>query len=108
MAVVLSDEQDTILTDIFRMYREGRLGSTSRTGRSSGAEFVVYRATTTASHGPGVVQSCQLCDSTWTAISGETVDAINDSGVTIPSGTQLYLMPDVEHYAILQAFICAE
>lgn len=107
MAVVLSDEQDTILTDIFRMYREGRLGSTSRTGRSSGAEFVVYRATTTASHGPGVVQSCQLCDSTWTAISGETVDAKNESqGITIANATRVYLMPGEGWYTILTPLDC--
>lgn len=108
MAVVLSDEQDRILADIFRLYREGRLGITSTRGRgSSGAEFVVYRAKTTAAHAAGAVQACQLCDADWNEITGETPDAINDALIEIPDDTKLYLMPDTGgHYAILVAFVC--
>lgn len=69
----------------------------------------VYRAKAIGSHAPDAVQAVQLCDSSWTAISGETPDAKNEGLVTVPDGIRMYCIPGGdESLLILQAFICED
>jgi hypothetical protein len=71
-------------------------------------QFTVTRALASGAHAAGVTQSVNLCDSSWAAISGVTADAENPSGVEIPDGTRLVLVPGDTSMIILQAFICTE
>ena len=69
----------------------------------------VYRVKTNGDHAPGATQAGILCDSTWTAISGETPDLTNDSDVTIPSWTKCYAVPGGdESLLLITAFTCAD
>lgn len=72
-------------------------------------EFRIFRVKTNGSHAPGATQAGTLCDSTWTAITGETPALTNESGVTIPTLTKCYAVPGGdESLLIIQAFICAD
>ena len=111
-AIVLSEEQDRILAEIFRLYKSGEIGSSPRRTFAA-AELVIYRATVIGAgadnnHAPGVTQPVQLCDYNWAAITGETPDAINESvGLGIDDGTRIYIMPGAnEAYAILTPLDC--
>lgn len=69
----------------------------------------VYRVKTNGSHAPDTTQAGILCDSTWTAISGETPSLTNDSGVTIPDATKCYAVPGGnESLLIITAHICTD
>lgn len=70
--------------------------------------FAVTRALSVGTHAAGVTQSVEICDGTWTAIPGQTIDAENPSGVEIPDNTRLILVPGVDSMLIVQAFICTE
>ena len=71
--------------------------------------FRVYRVKTVGAHASDATQAVQLCDSTWTAISGETPDATNESFVTIPDATRCYAVPGgVASLLIIDAFTCSD
>lgn len=97
------------MLDWFESVMGGGRGGIPIRGGFGQPEFRVYRVKTNGSHAPDTTQAGILCDDTWAAITGETPNLTNDSGVTIPDATKCYAVPGGdESLLIIQAFMCAD
>ena len=67
---------------------------------------VVMRAMTDGEHAAGVTTTVNLCDSSWTEISGATIEAENPSSIPIPDNTRILLLPGDGAALIFWANIC--
>lgn len=75
--------------------------------RIGGEGVSIELAMTDGTHAPGVTQAVNLCDKDFVELA-KTKDAINDSLITIPDNTRLYIASFAGKVRILQAFICGD